>query len=180
MLSQAGFLDDDRVPAVVGWFERQISGLPEPMAAELRTWFEIMLNGSRTPPRRLLRSEITIRVQLGWALPVLRSWAADGRTSLREISRDDVRAALPRGGNPRATTGQGLRSIFRLLKARKVVFTDPTARVPTGFAAPAEPLPVDLDVLRDALNAADPARAALVALVAFSAGCATPSFAISA
>jgi hypothetical protein len=77
----------------------------------------------------------------------------------------DVDDSRP-SGNPRATAGQGLR-IFRLLKARKVVFTDPNARIPTGYAAPTEPLPVDLGQLRAALNCPEPARAAVVALVTF-------------
>ena len=167
VLTEAGFHTDDLAPTIQDWFERKTSELPDPMTAELRTWFQVMLHGSPTPPRRLPRSTTTIKIQLGWALPTLHTWAQTGHTSLREISRQDVKAALPASGNARATTGQGLRSIFRLLKASKITFTDPTARIPTGYAAPAEPLPIDLQALRQALNSTDPAQAALVALSAF-------------
>lgn len=101
-----------------------------------------MLHGSTTPPRRRPCSETTIKVQLRWALPALRAWADAGHPSLREISRADVQAALPASGNPRAELGQGLRSIFGVLKGRRVIFTDPTRQIPTGYAAPKEPLPV--------------------------------------
>ena len=91
-----------------------------------------MKNGSPTAPRRRPRQPGTFTLQLRWALPVLRTWAAAGHTSLREINREDILDALPASGNPRSTTGQGLKSVFRLLKARKVLFVDPTSRIKTG------------------------------------------------
>jgi integrase len=78
-----------------------------------------------------------------------------------------VLAALPEGGNPRATLGAALRSIFKVLKARKVTFTNPTLRIKTGEPASRQPLPADLSVLREGLESPDPARAALTALLAF-------------
>jgi hypothetical protein len=167
VLSDAGLLAEDRAPALDLRFDRLTEGLPEPMIAELRTWFEVMKHGSATAPRRRPRSETTIGLHLRWALPTLNAWATAGRTTLRQITRDDVLDALPPSGNPRSTTGQGLKSIFRLLKARKVLFTDPTLRVKTGSHESRQPLPVDLDALRAALNSADPAQAAVVALIAF-------------
>jgi hypothetical protein len=137
------------------------------MAGELGVWFAVMKHGSSTAPRRRARSQTTIGVHLRWALPTLRAWAAAGHTSLRELTRADVLAALPPSGNPRATTGQGLKSIFRVLKTAKVVFTDPTARVKTGYAESRQPLPVDLEIVRAALHATNTAQAALVALAAF-------------
>jgi len=126
-----------------------------------------MKHGCPTPPRRRPRSHTTIGLHLRWALPTLRAWAAVGHSSLREISRVDVLDALPAAGNPRATTGQGLKSIFRVLKARKVLFTNPMARVKTGYAEARQPLPVDLDAVRQALCSTNPAQAAVVALIAF-------------
>ena len=86
------------------------------MASELRIWLEVMRDGSNTPPRRLPRSPTTIGRQLRWALPALTAWAAAGHASLREISRDQVLTARPADGTPRAALGQGLRSIFTILK----------------------------------------------------------------
>jgi integrase len=167
ILEQAGLLEDDRTPAIQRWFDRQVAGLPAAMASELRVWFLVRLHGSHTAPRSRPRAEVTIRTQLGWALPTLRAWAKAGHQSLREISREDVLAALPASGNPRATLGRALRSIFKVLKARKVTFTNPTVRITTGEPESRRPLPADLSVLREGLDSQDPARAALTALLAF-------------
>lgn len=167
VLAEAGLLIDDRAPAIHAWFTRQVVGLPEAMTDELRRWFDVMLVGSPSPPRRRPRSPITARLCLGWAMPALRAWAAMGRESLREISPDDVRTVLPASGNPRATLGQALRSIFRILKDQKVIFTNPIAHIKTGYAEPRQPLPVAAPLLRKGLDSPDPARALLIALAAF-------------
>jgi integrase len=167
ILDHAGMLDDDRTPAIEHWFDRKISELPATMASELRIWFEVLLHGSHTPPRTRPRAEVTIRTQLHWALPTLQAWATAGHQSLREISREDVLTALPPSGNPRATVGKALRSIFRVLKARRVTFTNPTVHIKTGEPASRQPLPADLAVLREGLESPDPARTALTAMLAF-------------
>ena len=167
VLAKAGMLSDDRTPPIERWFERQIAGLPGPMTHELRVWFDVLHNGSKIPPRRRPRSATTIKTNLAWALPTLHAWAAAGRHSLREITRQDVIAVLPASGTPRATLGKGLRSIFTVLKERKVIFANPTARMRMGEFERRIPLPAQLDVVREALDSADVFRAALAALVAF-------------
>jgi len=132
VLADAGALNDDRTPALDKWAVGQIQRLPEPMRSELGCWFDVMKNGNTVSPRRRPRNESTIRLHLRWALPTLEAWAANGHGSLREITKAMVLDALPASGNPRSTTGQGLKSVFRLLKARNVIFTNPTARVKTG------------------------------------------------
>jgi hypothetical protein len=168
ILAEEGTLDEDREPSISGWFARQIAGLPGPMTSELRIWFSVLLNGSTTPPRRRGRSLGTARLHVYWVEPTLRSWAAAGHQSLREISRTGVLAALPPDGTPRADLGQGLRSLFTVLKQRKVIFTNPMARIRTGKPETRQPLPLgQLPALRDALNSADPAQAAITALIAY-------------
>lgn len=167
VLETAGLLHDDRVPAVIAWIERMTAGLPSTMIDELGIWFDVLHNGSNTPPRSRPRSPITIRLRLYWALPTLQAWAEAGHTSLREITRADVLAALPPSGNPRATTGHGLRSIFKTLRQHKAIFTNPTARIPVGNVERREPLPIDVDTLRDLLNDPDPACAAIAALLVY-------------
>jgi hypothetical protein len=169
VLAEAGLLDDDRVAAIDRWYARHTAGLPAGMQRELGVWFDIMRNGSHTPPRRRPRAPITIWVQLRHALPLLEQWAAAGHQSLRELSRHDVLASLPPGGNPRALTGVALRSIFGILRARRLVFVNPTARIPTGAAERRQPVPVDVELVKAALHSPDPARAALTALLAFYA-----------
>ena len=114
------------------------------MRSEVLTWFDVMKNGATTPPLRRPRSDNTVRLQLHWSLPVLQAWAASGHTSLREITKTMVLDVLPASGNPRSTTGQGLKSIFRLLKARNVIFTGPLASGEDGRTRRPQLVPLDL------------------------------------
>jgi hypothetical protein len=138
------------------------------MRRELGVWFDVMRNGSPIPPRRLPRAENTIGTQLRWALPALRTWAKDHQ-SLREIGRDDVLAVLSDDPMGRYTTMQGLRSIFRILKGRKLVFVNPTTRIHAPSPDFPGPAPVELDKLREDLDSDAPATAALAGLLAFHA-----------
>jgi hypothetical protein len=167
VLEEADLVDDDRIPAIDTWFARQIDGIPPAIAEELGVWFGVMRNGSPTPPRSAPRHPTTIRTRCYWALPTIRAWADNGCQSLREISRADVLAALPASGNHRATTAVALRSIFKTLKARKVVFVNPATRLNAGALASRAPLPVNVDQLREILHSDNAARAALGALVIF-------------
>ncbi|HEY3261761.1 MAG TPA: hypothetical protein VGJ95_16100 [Pseudonocardiaceae bacterium] len=168
VLAAAGMLAEDRKPAVVRWFDATVVDLPAPMRRELDVWFDVMRNGSSIPPRRLPRAENTIGTQLRWALPTLHAWATEHH-SLREIGRDDVLAALPDDPMGRYTTMQGLRSIFRILKGRKLVFVNPTTRIHAPSPEFPGPVPVELDKLRQDLNSDAPATAALAGLLAFHA-----------
>ena len=78
-------------------------------------------------------------------------------------------AALPPSGQARGTTVQGLRSIFRILRARKLVFTNPTFRIHAPAQAMAVPPAVDLAALQDALDSPSPTRAVITALLAYHA-----------
>ena len=167
ILEEAGMLVDDRTPAVQRWFERIAADLPAPMISELRVWLDVMAHGSTVPPRRRPRSEISIRVYLGSAQPALCLWANDGHRSLREIDRSDLTAVLPPPGPRRALTIRSLRSIFSVLKARKLVFANPTSRMRLGDLPYGLPLPLDPGVINQAVHSSDPARAALTALIAF-------------
>jgi hypothetical protein len=167
VLAQAGWIEEDRRPPIQMWAERRIKDLPETMRAELRIWLDVMLRGNKSSPRMRPRSPNTISVYLGQAMPLLTAWAAAGHTSLREVSRQDVVGALPASGTPRALQGNAIKSIFRILKARKVIFANPAARVHTGYVERNDPLPANVDAVRAALLSNDPARAALVGIAAF-------------
>lgn len=167
-LAAAGMLVDDRRPALLRWADSQIADLPEQIREELGLWIEVMRSGNPTPPRRRPRSENTLRSQLSFALPAIRAWASS-HASLREITRDEVLAALPPAGRPRSTMLQGLRSIFGVLKARRLVFTNPTSRISVPTPHRAAPAAIDLTAVRDAVNSDKPVTAALAALLAFHA-----------
>lgn len=166
-LTEHRLAEEDRVPVIETWFAARTRDLPEPMLTEVRTWFDVLLHGSTVPPRSKPRSPVTIRVKVRWALPVLRAWASDGITTLREISRDDVLAVLPPSGNPRATTGAALHSLFGTLKRRKMIFANPMTGIRTGSPERRQPMPADLATIRDALSSADTATAAVTALFVF-------------
>jgi integrase len=168
VLVEAGMLEEDRVPAAVRWFSAAITGLPEPMRHELGVWFDVMRHGSDIPPRSLPRTDTTTTSQLRYALPALKQWA-EQLQSLREVGRDDVLAVLPASGMPRTVTVQALRSIFRILKGRKLVFVNPTTRISAPSPARQVPAAIDLDALRAELDADDPTRVVLAALLAFHA-----------
>ena len=167
VLETIDMFEDDRAPTIDRWFADRIIGLPAAMADELNTWLDVMHHGSTTPPRRRPRSPITIRIYTGIALPALQHWAADGHQSLREITRSQVLAGLPREPGPRKIAGQAMRSIFGTLKDRKLIFANPAVRLAHTSETPIPPPAVDLDAVRDALNSPDPSRAAICALVAF-------------
>ena len=68
----------------------------------------------------------TIRSYLNCLSPALASWASRV-TSLREITREDIQAAL--GAQPPVTARNllsALRSLFRALKQEQIIFRDPT------------------------------------------------------
>jgi hypothetical protein len=165
VLAVNGLLLDDRVPAVQTWFPRQLAGLPEPMAGELRTWFEILHHGSTTPPRSRARHDVTIKTRTLWALPTLRAWADAGHRSLREITRKEILAVLPAEGTPRVKLGTALRSIFTTLKQHRVLFVNPMARMRIGNLERRVPMPIDTARIRAALDSHDPTTAAITALI---------------
>jgi len=90
------------------------------------------------------------------------------RTSVPARDRRRKRAGRPpQKGTDRAQTCRALRSIFTLLRQRKLVFTDPTSRIHAWVPNAGQPLPVDPDPVRQALDDPNPARAAVAALVCF-------------
>ena len=165
VLDEHGLLVDDRVPRLQAWFAAQIRELPEPMAGELRTWFDVLHRGSTTPPRSRARSDTTLYTRTRWAMPTLKSWVAVGHQSLREITREDILAVLPAEGTARVTLGSALRSIFTTLKRHRLLFVNPMARMRIGNAERRIPMPLDTTLIRAAFNSSDPATAAITALV---------------
>ena len=169
VLDEAGLLDDDHIPALELWFASKTAELPVNVRAELDAWFTVLRHGSATPPRRRPRAEASIRSHASFALPPVRAWVSTGHTSLREISRDDVLTTLPVGGDRRILTIAALRSMFTVLRGRKLVFLNPTARMRVGRVESGRPLPVDTDLIKQALHSDHPPRAALTALIAYYA-----------
>ncbi|MGH3451649.1 MAG: hypothetical protein ACRDQW_13180 [Haloechinothrix sp.] len=167
VLDAVGMLEDDRAPAIARWFTNETCNLPGPMGKELGVWFDVMHRGSTSPPRRRPRSPTTIKLYTRAAVPALRRWATAGHDSLREITRAEVLAALPVDPTQRKFCGQAMRSIFGILKGRKLIFTNPAVRLAHNSDSPVPPAAMNLDAVRQALDSPDPVRAAIAALIAF-------------
>lgn len=169
VLEDAGLLIDDRGPSFTTLFERKTHALPEPMRSQLELWRDIMVDGSKTPPRRQPRDTMTVKGQMYGILPAITRWVEDERTSLAGISTEDIVAALPDDPSRRHTMMLGFRSLFTILRGRKQVFIDPTNAIPLRGPRRNLPLPMEPTAIRDALTNPDPAIALAVSLVAFHA-----------
>lgn len=169
VLQAAGMLHNDRLTPIERYFIDQIAGLPEPMTVQLRVWFDVMINGSTTPPRRKPRHRETARLHIHAIAPIARRWAAAGHDTFAEIDRNQIIAALPASSPRRHTVEQGLRSLFSVLKARKLTFVNPTRGLPVTDTNATIPMPLDTAAIRTALNSPNPAAALAIALVAFHA-----------
>ena len=169
VLAAAGMLIDDRVSHVERYFAAKTASLPETMRSQLETWLEVMLGGSATAPAPTgPRSPNHPHPHHGHR----RDPAGLGRPRPPIPGRDHPRRdprRLPKSGSRRNWAEFGLRSLFSVLKVRKLIFSDPTRNLPATPVNATVPLPLDTTAIRQALDSPDPAVALAVALVAFHA-----------
>ena len=167
ILEEAGLLVDDRAPTIERWFDRTVADVPDQMIAELRVWLTVMADGSATPPRRRPRSETTIRIYLGSALPVLqrmgKRWP---QLPARDLPRRRYCCPVSLRRRPWAHP-QKSQIDLQGTQGTQARLCQPSSQAEFGDLHRAIPLPVDPAVISDALHSPDPARAAVTALVAF-------------
>ena len=108
----------------------------------------------------------TIRSYLNCFYPVLVAWT-DHITSLREITHDDIQAALDeRPGITARNLLPALRSLFRALRQERVIFRDPTRGI-TLASMRRLPVPIPTDQLQGLLDrTGGPMAKLIVALIA--------------
>lgn len=169
VLAAADLLIDDRVAPIERYFAGKTHGLPAPIRAQLEIWLDVMVNGSNITPRQRSRDPQTVRIQILGLVPIVHAWAAQGHQSLAEITQQQISVALPANGTKRHHAELGLRSLFKVLKARKLIFQNPMRGLPATQPNQTIPLPLDTQAIRQALDSPDPAVALAVALVAFHA-----------
>jgi hypothetical protein len=101
--------------------------------------------------------------------PVVQTWVEAGHTSFGEITIDDVRDVLVAlsGNTRRHHAENGLKSLFKILKGRRLVFANPMKDIKVTPVATNIPLPLDSALVRAALDSPNPSVALAVALVAF-------------
>jgi hypothetical protein len=101
---------------------------------------------------------------------VVTGWADAGYQSFAQVTRTDVEDALrPLAPGRRHAAELGLRSLFKTLKGRRLIFTNPMRGMKHTPVAGNLPLALDPAVIRDEINHPDPVVALAVALVAFHA-----------
>jgi hypothetical protein len=169
VLAAAGLLIEDRPTQLENYFNTKTSTLPPVMKQQLEVWLQVMTKGATTAPRQRARDPQTVRLHILGIAPIISAWADAGHQSLAEITPEQVRQALPEKGARRHFAAIGLRSLFKTLKARKLVFANPTRGMPATSPASNVPLSLDTATIRGELNSPDPVIALAVALVAFHA-----------
>lgn len=169
VLDAAGLLIDDRPRWFDTYFTNKTSLLPQVMQEQLEVWVNVLIDGATTTPRQCSRDPLTVKLHIHAVVPAVTAWAETGHQSLAEISPAQIRDVLPESGNPRALMERGLRSLFKVLKARKLVFQNPTRGMTTTKVNGNVPMPLDTALIREKLNSPHPVISLAVALVAFHA-----------
>ncbi|WP_246136698.1 hypothetical protein [Leekyejoonella antrihumi] len=174
VLAEAGLLIEDVPTRVEKYFTATFiasAGLPPLMEQHLRLWLQIMIGGSRQSPRQIPRDPATVELHIRGLAPVVQAWVEAGHQSFAEITQNDIRAALQTlpAGTLRHFAENGLKSLFKILKGRRLVFTNPMRGLDTARIATNIPLPLNTALIRAELNDPNPAVALAVALIAFHA-----------
>lgn len=169
VLAAAGLLIEDRPTQLENYFNTKTNTLPPVMKQQLEVWLQVMTKGATTAPRQRARDPQTVRLHILGIAPIIQAWAEAGHQSLAEITPEQVRRALPEKGAHRHFAAIGLKSLFKTLKARKLVFANPTRGMPATSPASNVPLSLNTAAIRGELNSTDPVIALAVALVAFHA-----------
>lgn len=109
--------------------QRHLGDLPAPMAKEIAAWVAAL---SGAIGRGRAHTSTTIDSYVRAVRPAVREWA-QRYPSLRQVTDDDIIAYLePLRGSRRTHTAVALRSLFGTLKARRMIFGDPTRRARPG------------------------------------------------
>jgi hypothetical protein len=169
VLAAADLLIDDRPTRVEHYFAAKAADLPPTMRTQLEVWLQAVTEGTTKAPRQRPKDPQTVRLQVMALVPILQAWAAAGTTSLAEITTQLIRDSLPDGRTRRHAAVNGLRSLFKTLKARMMIFANPMRGIPASLTATNIPLAADAALIRQHLNSPEPVIALAVALVSFHA-----------
>jgi len=144
------------------WFEEHLGGLPGQVACEVGTWVEALRGIGRSRPRR----PVTIQHYLRAAEPALREWSRC-YGSLRQVDSEDVSVYLETlVGHRRTLAAVALRSLFSTLKARRLIFADPTKATHPGSFNQTPVLGLTPGTRRSVLTSTERADHRLVILLA--------------
>ena len=163
ILGAAGVLDDDRPDTLALWLDEQLAGLPAQIRAELDTWLGLRRHGG---PRRRPRSRRTIVRDIS-SIRTFLTGIGGRYSTLRQVTRDDITTWLAgRPARSRPQDASTLRSLFGILKAERLIFTNPTRGIRVGRRNPSVPAPLPPQMLTATAAAAkdNPALRVVMAL----------------
>jgi hypothetical protein len=169
VLAAADLLIDDRPSRVEHYFASKTSQLPPVMRQQLEVWLDVLTQGATRAPRQRARDPQTVQLHIMGIAAIIQAWAQAGHQSLAEITATQVRDALAAERGRRYLAYSGFRSLFKTLKARKLIFADPMRGVPATNPCVNIPLPLDVALIRERLNSPEPVIALAVALISFHA-----------
>ena len=129
VLQEMGVLADDRRPSFEDWLERKLDGLAPGIRADTEAWLRTMRDGG---PRSRPRAISSAWNHMLCIRPVLLEWSSQ-YGHLREVTRDDVQAALGElHGSRRSSVLVALRSLFAFCKKQKTIFRSPVQGIRAG------------------------------------------------
>jgi hypothetical protein len=124
-LADHGLVAVDDQAVLDGWLTRRLQRLPDAIRAEVHTWLNALRGRGARAGRP--RKPTTIQGYLRAVGPALTDRSARYQ-SLRQVTAADVTAQLDLVIGPtRLLVLAAMRSLFAILKARRVTFADPTA-----------------------------------------------------
>ncbi|MGW0821920.1 hypothetical protein [Streptomyces sp. NPDC002845] len=170
-LRARGLLVDDpelHQDSDLAWIETALQALPQRVADEVRAWADVLRG--QGPRENEPRSWYGIRRYLTTLQPTLTAWTAAGMTTLRENTPDHLQDALEHlAGTTRRQLATSLRSLFRALKRKRLIFHDPARHLAVGELT-STPRPVPSDLLAGLLDhTATPFARLTIALAAIHA-----------
>jgi hypothetical protein len=140
-LTDQGLLVSDPHATLDDWLEGRLQELPAQIHTEVDTWVQTLRGRGPRPARP--HKTATIQGYLRALGPALADWPARYQ-SLRQVTTHDITAQLqPLTGPTRKHTLAVLRSLFRALKAQRLVFTNPTAGLELHRLPPPPALALD-------------------------------------
>jgi site-specific recombinase XerD len=163
VLALLSLLDDDRPDTLETWIDSQMDGLPGQVRDEVTAWLGELREGG---PRSRARSDGTVHAYLGTVRPFLGECAARYST-LRQVTTADLQEWVAKDPAVRHLRASAARSLFRVLKARRMVFTDPARRLPPvrrHLPVPV-PLPSGTDALISDVAFGSPRARLVIALI---------------
>jgi integrase len=140
-LADQGLVTSNQHAILDRWLARRLEPLPVGLRAEVQTWTEVLRGRGPRPGRP--RKAATIQGYLRALQPALAGWSARYQ-SLRQVTSDDITDQLqPLTGPTRLLVLAVMRSLFKTLKARRVLFTNPTAGLELHRQPPPPALSLD-------------------------------------